>query len=242
MKKIILYFAVSAGLFGMLYAGGSKDIDTVQMTNNESWEKSIDISNKKKGKYNIIITATDIAGNEGYVGPFNMYIDPNSDLPIVNISNPKNDDVVSGNLNVIGTCLDDDAVDYVELRVDGGETIYRAKGKEFWSYYINTENFEEGTHTIEAWGVDINGVKGKSAKNSFYLNRRTPITGIVNKTIGELVSGNITIEGTVEDGNGIERLLYSVNDGENFEEIKLSYNKKTKQSHFSLKLNTQNNK
>ncbi|MGI5084073.1 Ig-like domain-containing protein [Treponema putidum] len=238
MKKIILYFAVSAGLFGMLYAGGSKDIDTVQMTNNESWEKSIDISNKKKGKYNIIITATDIAGNEGYVGPFNMYIDPNSDLPIVNISNPKNDDVVSGNLNVIGTCLDDDAVDYVELRVDGGETIYRAKGKEFWSYYINTENFEEGTHTIEAWGVDINGVKGKSAKNSFYLNRRTPITGIVNKTIGELVSGNITIEGTVEDGNGIERLLYSVNDGENFEEIKLSYNKKTKQSHFSLKLNT----
>ena len=238
MKKIILYFAVSAGLFGMLYAGGSKDIDTIQMTNNESWQQSIDISNKKKGKYNIIITATDIAGNEGYVGPFNMYIDPNSDLPIVNISNPKSEAVVSGNLNVIGTCVDDDAVDYVELRIDGGESIYRAKGKEFWSYYINTENFEEGTHTIEAWGVDINGVKGKSVKNSFYLNRRSPITGIVNRSVGELVSGRISIEGTVEDGNGVERLLYSLNDGESFEEIKLSYNKKTKQSKFSLKLDT----
>ena len=234
----MIYLLIMFSAFSLLYAGGSKDIDSVQMTNKESWHQSIDISGKKKGKYNVLIKAVDIAGNEGYVGPFNMYIDPNSDLPIVNISNPKTEAVVTGNINVIGTCVDDDAVDYVELRIDGGESIYRAKGKEFWSYYINTENFEEGTHTIEAWGVDINGVKGKSVKNSFYLNRRSPITGIVNRSVGELVSGRISIEGTVEDGNGVERLLYSLNDGESFEEIKLSYNKKTKQSKFSLKLDT----
>ena len=233
-----MYLLIMISFFGVVYAGGSKDIDTVQMTSKESWQQSIDISGKKKGKYNILIRAVDIAGNEGYEGPFNMYIDPNSDLPIVNISNPKTEAVVIGNINVIGTCVDDDAVDYVELRIDGGENIYRAKGKEFWSYYINTENFEEGTHTIEAWGVDINGVKGKSVKNSFYLNRRSPVTGIVNRSVGELVSGRISIEGTVEDGNGVERLLYSLNNGENFEEIKLSYNKKTKQSKFSLKLDT----
>ena len=238
MKKFTMYLLIMISFFGVAYAGGSKDIDTVQMTSKESWQQSIDISGKKKGKYNILIRAVDIAGNEGYEGPFNMYIDPNSDLPIVNISNPKTEAVVIGNINVIGTCVDDDAVDYVELRIDGGENIYRAKGKEFWSYYINTENFEEGTHTIEAWGVDINGVKGKSVKNSFYLNRRSPVTGIVNRSVGELVSGRISIEGTVEDGNGVERLLYSLNNGENFEEIKLAYNKKTKQSKFSLKLDT----
>ncbi|UTC81732.1 Ig-like domain-containing protein [Treponema denticola] len=238
MKKITIYLLIMFSAVSLLYAGGSKDIDSVQMTNKESWQQSIDISGKKKGKYNVLIKAVDIAGNEGYVGPFNMYIDPNSDLPIVNISHPKSEAVVVGNINVIGTCVDDDAVDYVELRIDGGENIYRAKGKEFWSYYINTENFEEGTHTIEAWGVDINGVKGKSVKSSFYINRLSPITSIENKSVGELVSGKITIDGTVEDGNGIERLLYSLNNGENFEEIKLSYNKKTKQSNFSLKLNT----
>ncbi|UTC75225.1 neuraminidase [Treponema sp. OMZ 792] len=238
MKKITMYLLIMFSSLSLLYAGGSKDIDSVQMTNTESWQQSIDISAKKKGKYNVLIKAVDIAGNEGYVGPFNMYVDPNSDLPIVNISNPKTEAVVSGNLNIIGTCVDDDAVEYVELRIDGGENIYRAKGKEFWSYYINTENFEEGTHTIEAWGVDINGVKGKSVKNRFYINRLSPITEIGNKSIGELVSGKITIDGTVEDGNGIERLLYSLNHGENFEEVKLAYNKKTKQSTFSLKLNT----
>ena len=193
MKKITIYLLIMFSAFSLLYAGGSKDIDSVQMTNKESWHQSIDISGKKKGKYNVLIKAVDIAGNEGYVGPFNMYIDPNSDLPIVNISNPKTEAVVSGNLNVIGTCIDDDAVDYVELRIDDGENIYRAKGKEFWSYYINTENFEEGTHTIEAWGVDVNGVKGKSVKNSFYINRLSPITQIGNKSLGELVSGKITI-------------------------------------------------
>ncbi|UTC64707.1 Ig-like domain-containing protein [Treponema sp. OMZ 788] len=238
MRKLTMYLLIMTSFFGIAYAGGSKDIDGVQMTSKESWQQSIDISGKKKGKYNVLIKATDIAGNEGYVGPFNMYVDPNSDLPIVNISNPKSEAVVAGNLNVIGTCVDDDAVEYVELRIDSGENVYRAKGKEFWSYYINTESFAEGTHTIEAWGVDINGVKGKSVKRSFYINRLSPITDISNRSVGELVSGTIVMEGTVEDGNGIERLLYSLNNGENFEEVKLSYNKKTKQSKFSLKVNT----
>lgn len=238
MKKNVLFFVIMTCLFGSIYAGGSKDIDELEMTSKESWQQSIDISSKKAGKYNIIITATDIAGNEGYVGPFNMYIDPNSDLPVVRISNPRSEDIVSSNLNVVGTCVDDDAVDYVELSIDGGENIYRAKGKEFWSYFINTENFEEGAHTIEAWGVDVNGVKGKPAKSVFYLNRLLPQTEISNKAVGELVSGKITIEGKVQDGNGIERLLYSLDDGEHFEEVKLSYNKKTKQSDFYLKLNT----
>lgn len=241
MKKKLFYNFLILFCFGIyLYAGGSKDINTIEMPSNESWQESIDISGKKKGKYNIIITATDIAGNEGYVGPFNMYIDPNSDLPIVRISNPKTEAVVPGNLNVVGTCVDDDAVDYVELRIDGGENIYRAKGKEFWSYFINTENLEEGTHVIEAWGVDINGVKGRTVKKAFYLNTHSPATNVANKEVGELVSGKITIEGTVQDGNGVERLLYSLNDGESFDDIKLSYNKKTKQSKFSLKINTKN--
>lgn len=221
-----------------IYARGSKDTNIVEMQSLESWQEKLDISNKKKGKYNIIITAEDIAGNEEIHGPFNMYIDPNSDLPNINISTPADNSRVIGNVNIVGTCVDDDAVDYVELKIDGGEEIYRAKGKEFWSHFINTKDFEEGVHTIEAWGVDVNGVRGKSLKTSFHLDRQQPKTAVQNKTLGSLVSGKITLTGIVQDGNGIDRLLYSLDDGQRFENLKLSYNKKTKESKFSLPINT----
>ena len=238
MKKAVYFIVAIIGLAAGLYAGGSKDISTVEMTSLESWQEPLDISGKKKGKYNILITAKDLAGNEGYYGPFNMYIDPNSDLPIVHISSPMDDSCIVGNVNIVGTCIDDDAVAYVELKIDNGEEVYRAKGKEFWSYYINTKEFEEGKHTIEAWGVDINGVRGKSVKTSFHLDRHQPETNIQNKAVGELVSGKISLEGIVEDGNGIERLLYSLDDGVKFENINLSYNKRTGKSSFKLNINT----
>ena len=41
---------------------------------------------------------------------------------------------VVGNLNIVGTCVDDDGVDYVELVLDGNEGMpIRAEGEEFWS-------------------------------------------------------------------------------------------------------------
>ncbi|WP_024469148.1 Ig-like domain-containing protein [Treponema pedis] len=240
MKKWICFVLAYLCFFAVLYAGGSKDISTVNMSSLESWQESLDISGKKKGKYNILITAKDIAGNEGYYGPFNMYIEPNSDLPIVHISSPVNEAGITGNINVVGTCIDDDGVAYVEIKIDGGEESFRAKGKEFWSYYINTADFEEGMHTVEACGVDVNGVRGVPVKKVFHLDRRQPKTDIENKAIGELVSGKISLQGTVQDGNGIERLLYSLDDGNKFEEIKLSYNKKTEQSFFKLNINTKN--
>ena len=240
MKKIICFTAALFCVFTIAYTGGSKDTDTVNMASLESWQESLDISHKKKGKYNILITAEDIAGNEGSYGPFNMYIDPQSDLPVAHISSPMDEARIDSDVNIVGTCIDDDALAYVELKIDGGEEVYRAKGKEFWSYYINTAFFEEGPHTVEVWGVDINGTKGKSVKTVFNLDRRRPETDVRNKAVGELVSGKIFLEGIVQDGNGIERLLYSLDDGNKFEEVKLSYNKKTKQSSFSLSVNTKN--
>lgn len=35
-----------------------------------------------------MITATDLGGNVKVEGPHNLYIDPNSDLPISGITNP----------------------------------------------------------------------------------------------------------------------------------------------------------
>ncbi len=238
MKKWFCSLIVFFVVFTALYAGGRKDNEEVEMDTLQSWDKSMDISGKSSGKYNILIKAKDLAGNEGIYGPFNMYIDPKSDLPVSNISSPAQESRVVGSVNVVGTCVDDDAVDYVEVRIDGSEDVHKAKGKEFWSYYINTQNMEEGVHTIEVWGVDINGVKGNPVVTRFNLDRQQPVTKVENKLPGDLVSGAITLTGIVEDGNGVDRLLYSLNEGETFNDVKIKYNKKTKQYYFNLYIDT----
>ncbi|WP_428771684.1 Ig-like domain-containing protein [Treponema sp. HNW] len=237
LKRIVCAAMLSAAV--TLFAGGSKDITDIPIASMESWQETTDISSKKKGKHNILITANDIAGNTAYVGPFNVYIDPDSDLPVTSIAFPVSGATVTGDVDIVGTCIDDDAVARISVRIDGGTEVYTAKGTEFWSYSLNTTEMEEGTHTIEVWGTDINGVDGKSVKTFFYLDRRQPLTYITNTDAGTLVSGVLRLEGSVEDGNGIERLFYSLDNGDKFEEVRLTYNKKTKRSDFKLIIDTE---
>ena len=146
---------------------------------------------------------------------------------------------VSGNLNIVGTCVDDDSVQYVELILDGdSEHPVRAVGKEFWSYFLNTESLKEGLHTVEVYGVDVNGLKGESVKTQWCLDRQQPVTEVTNIGIGTIVSGNVTLSGIISDGNGIKSMSYSLDNGEHFTNVKVSNNKKTNTANFKFSIDT----
>ncbi len=173
-----------------------------------------------------MISAKDKGGNTYIEGPYNIYIDPLSDLPVCGITNPSPNMRIVGNLNIVGTCVDDDSVSYVELVFDGNtENPVRASGKEFWSYYLDTNKLSEGLHTIQVTGYDINGLASKPTIVNWHLDRNKPLTQITDKEMGVLVSGNVTFQGTVEDGNTIKELSYSIDNGQNFKQIKVSKNK-----------------
>ena len=99
----------------------ARDVTEKEVENMQSWQETFDISNKPKGKFNILVEAADLGGNTTIEGPYNLYIDPKSDLPVSGITNPVKDMRIAGNLNIVGTCIDDDAVDHVELVLDGDE-------------------------------------------------------------------------------------------------------------------------
>ena len=143
-----------------------------------SWAETFNLEGKK-GKYNILITATDLGGNVYVEGPHNIMVDPESDKCVAGITNPVPNMRVVGNLNIVGTCVDDDGVDYVEVVLDGNEEApVRAFGREFWSFYLDTKDLEEGPHSIKVTGYDINGLQGKSATCVWQLDRRQPVTSI----------------------------------------------------------------
>ena len=225
-----------------------RDITTRDVEKMDSWQEEFDLSTKKSGKYNIIVTAKDKGGNTAYGGPFNIYIDPESDRPVVNITNPQPNMRVPGNLNIVGTCIDDDndgKPKRVWLIFDGDEEHkVLANGTQFWSYYLDTTELDEGPHTIEVYGEDFQvdeGKKeavGKRVKVTWNLDRRQPVTAVMNHEIGELVSGKVTLSGTVYDGNGIVSLDYSVDGGDEFFPIKLKYDKKADVWNFEIPIDT----
>lgn len=225
-KKSFLFLISFICILSSVSAHGKKDIEDKQVENKHSWQESFPLDNKKAGKYNIMITAKDKGGNTYVEGPYNIYIDPLSDLPVCGITNPSQNMRIVGNLNIVGTCVDDDSVSYVELVLDGDkENPIKASGKEFWSYYLDTNKLAEGIHTIQVTGYDINGLASKPTVVSWHLDRSKPLTQIVDKEMGVLVSGNAVFQGTVEDGNTIKELSYSIDNGQVFKQIKIPKNK-----------------
>ena len=194
-QKVVLFLLVSF-LMVSVFARGKNDIETHEVENLNSWQEEFDLESKKPGKYNIMITAKDLGGNQYIEGPYNLYLDPDSDLPICGITNPYSNMRIVGNLNIVGTCVDDDGVDYVELVLDGDEDHpIRAEGAEFWSYYLDTVKLEEGPHTIKVTGYDINGLPGNPTTLTWQLDRLQPIT---TETTEEVVATPQALNNEVE--------------------------------------------
>ena len=233
---------IIVGVCFSTFALGKRDAEYRDVQEMDSWQETFDINEKKEGKYNIYVEAKDKGGNTQIAGPYNLYIDPDSDYAISGVTNPANNMRVPGNLNIVGTCVDDDAVAEVWIVLDGAEPV-KAEGKEFWSYYLDTNDLSEGPHTIEVWGVDINGLSSqeKPKKKAFVtwnLDRRKPVTVVENHSLGELVSGKISLAGTVSDGNGIKSLYYSLDNGETYLETKISESKTGDSATFDVPIDT----
>ena len=243
VKKYLTLFVVSSAFLLPMFAHGKGDIEEHPVTDLNSWQDAFDLESKKPGKYNIMITAKDLGGNTHIEGPHNLFVDPNSDLPICGVTNPYPGMRVVGNLNIVGTCVDDDGVAWVDLILDEGmetEQTVRAEGSEFWSYYLDTTELEEGTHTIKVLGYDINEtpVESKPYKISWQLDRKQPVTEVRDKEMGFLVSGSVRFDGFVSDGNGIKSLEYSVDNGQHFSQVKLSNTKSYDVCSFSINIDT----
>ena len=218
----------------------ARDVTEKEVENMQSWQETFDISNKPKGKFNILVEAADLGGNTTIEGPYNLYIDPKSDLPVSGITNPVKDMRIAGNLNIVGTCIDDDAVDHVELVLDGDEANpVMASGKEFWSYYLDTKDLAEGPHTIKVVGYDVNGVKGEPVETTWQLDRRMPVTQVSHPGMGALVSKVVKFRGSITDGNGIKSLSYSTDNGKSFKSVRLSAkNKQGTEKDFNISVDT----
>ena len=147
--------------------------DFLTVDGTENWEYELDISDYADGKYNLIVRGIDNAGNVYTTPAIDVNIDQESDRPLVSISNPEPGGSVGGNLNILGTATDDDAIDRVEVKIGEGE-FTEALGEEYWSYYLDTENLDDGAYVVTVRAIDINGVEGDEVAVEFNLDNQKP--------------------------------------------------------------------
>jgi len=217
----------------------SKNTEYREVNGLENWTYDYDISDLKDGKYNLIIRSRDKAGNISIDGPINIFVDSESDLPIVSISSPSQFMRVGGDILIVGTATDDDGISFVEVKLDDG-LFEKAEGQNFWSSFLNIVDIEDGQHTLTARVTDINGLQGVETSVIINIDKTKPLITIDSHSNGEILSGRNNINGFVYDANGVSKLEYSL-DGELYEELKLSGKAEHTDRKFSLSLDTRDN-
>ncbi|MBN2658807.1 MAG: hypothetical protein JXR86_17265 [Spirochaetales bacterium] len=205
----------------------------------ENWTYNYDISDFEDGTYNLVIRSRDKAGNVALDGPINIFIDSESDLPVSSISSPSRLMRVGGNFNIVGTAKDDDAVASVEYKINDGSWI-PAEGTLFWTAFIDTTGWPDGSYTLYTRAHDVNGITGHEFSVEINLDKLKPVIAITSHNNGEILSGKKKISGTVSDSNGLSTLEYSL-DGETWESLKLSGKDEHGVRDFSLDLDTREN-
>ncbi|MFP4364729.1 MAG: Ig-like domain-containing protein [Spirochaetia bacterium] len=239
IRQLLCIFTILTLFSSFLFARGTDESAWDEVEGTENWRHEIDISDTQPGSYNLIIRGSDFAGNEFIEGPFDIRIDPESDLPHANTIYPANGSVVRGNININGAASDDDSIDHVEIQIDDGP-FQEAEGSEYWLYYIGSDEIEDGEHTITVKAFDENSLEGPVSTSTFILDTRPPEVTITSHSSGAIINGNLRFEGQVTDENGIDSVLLSTDGTESFEEINFRRAGEDGVFHFNFPVRTNN--
>jgi hypothetical protein len=220
MQRILKTLFLMVFLPAAVYAGGGKQIVTQTADGIDIWQTEFDVSEKKKGTWNIIITARDAAGNEGISGPFNLKVDPMAGLPEARVVYPEHRQVVREDVNIVGVASARYGVKQIFVKIDDGE-YQELEGNEYWSLFIPALDLVEGKHTIYVKSIDSMDIEGPVSRTDFILDLVPPEIELVDREIGDLIAGSVKIKGKVSDLNGVQSVLVS-NDGETFTKMSLS--------------------
>ncbi|OHD10411.1 MAG: hypothetical protein A2086_01215 [Spirochaetes bacterium GWD1_27_9] len=196
-----------------------KDDNYVVADGTINWTKTFDIKKFEKtraGTWSLTVVAKDDMNNTSPEEAINIKIDPNSDIPTLNVINPKVNGRIPSNLMIVGTAFDDDAIDKIIMFVDNEKEKRDCIGKDFWHYELDTSKMKDGIHTLKFKVYDINGVSSKEQIVPFNLDRKTPVITINSIGSGAIVSKNINIYGKAYDDNGIKSMEYSTDDRYSF--------------------------
>jgi len=218
------------------WAGGRRHIETITAGADETWEHTFDVSEWSTGTHNVIVHARDRAGNEAVSGPFNLRVDPNAALPLVRVVYPAQGDIIRQNISALGVASGRYGIERVFIRLNDGNEII-ANGTDYWDSLLDFSRIPDGRHFLYVRALDGGGLYGPEERIGFILDTAPPLVEITSHDIGGIISGNVTVRGTVSDANGIRSLQFS-DDGVNFRTLSARERRRAEALEFSFPVRT----
>jgi hypothetical protein len=200
----------------------------------------------------LIIRAIDRAGNTVTASP-DFIFDGSGALPVIEHNSPLDGDLINGNFEISGLAYVEVGIAAVYWRIitpanpwDTQETTYGRRSRFEWekietdrnySVPLTLDDVRDGENILEIFAEDIYGVQGQIIRNVFKVSSAVPETVVVKPAMNLWSKGNVIVQGTAWDRNGITDIMVSMDNG-------LSYQKADFQSRqdvpggWSIELNT----
>ncbi|MDR0641885.1 MAG: neuraminidase, partial [Treponema sp.] len=222
------------------------------MDGQEIWQKEYDIAGLDRGKHNFLIRARDSAGNETIDGPYNIVVDPNAGLPVARIVYPDANAVIRADTDFLGVASGRFGVDRVTVRLDDQAPV-TTEGAEYWKFHVTTfaqdvtlasgatqeRILQEGRHTLHVKAQDAKGAEGPELSIPFVYDRTPPSIEFTGMETGQLVSGNVRLQGTAYDLNDVAAVEFSPDGGETFFDMEFTIDRRDPHRvNFSYPFNT----
>jgi hypothetical protein len=160
------------------------------------------------------VRAVDRAGNITEQMP-NLSYDPVSDRPVAYIQTPVDKSVVRGPADLAGLVADDDSIEAVFWRIDGGDWEELPGGASF-RMELPLSSLVDGSHLVEVYAVDAAGNAGEVDSAWFDVTRREAEVALLSPEVGTTNRGVFEITGTAKDANGIAGVWVSFDNGHTF--------------------------
>jgi len=130
------------------------------------------------------------------------------------ITYPKDGATVSGSITITVDASDNVAVSKVELYIDG--TLFAVDFDAPYEFYWDTNNNQDGVHTLQAKAYDTSNNVGESNIVSVSVNNQAkdtkpPTLSIISPQNGSTISGTIYIQASAWDESGISKIEFYIN-------------------------------
>jgi hypothetical protein len=161
---------------------------------------------------NMRFTFTDKAGNSSEVTAWPFLIDPESDIPVVHIILPFEDEVITSDFVVSGVMYDDDGIKNLQWRLNNNpwQVLEATDG---FSIPIPIAALTDNEHTISVFAEDIYGVRSQPVTRRIRVSLSEPSATITYPLIATVLRHGVEIRGTAADRNGLKEVLVSLDNG-----------------------------
>ena len=191
---------------------------------------------------NMVFVFEDMAGNRSELNYWSFIIDQEMDIPVIHVTLPIENEVITTDFIVSGVMYDDDKINQVYWKIDNSEEqIITAENGFKIPIYLSY--LTDNEHSITVTAEDVYGVKSEPVTRNFKVSLAEPVAAVVSPLYDKVLRDVIEIKGNASDMNGIQSVAVSVDNGNTYNTVYGTgwydgYNDRTSQTEWQYQFNT----